>query len=148
MKQKPIYLSQLPYHAISLAQVNHAIRLSTDGFYTPEEINYHVQSLPDQKIVDLEDTIDREIYKQLRELQENYIQTYYLRYDLQDRTDYAYCTLEQAKDWLIQFWNEHPDDDMTDEEHDTWIETIEETTDWEILSEYLSGIDYTLEELI
>lgn len=148
MKLKPIYLSQLPYHAISAAQVNHAIRLLTDGGHTLQDINYHVHTLPDQKIVDLEDALDLEIYKQLRDLQENYQQTYYLHYDLQDRTNYAYFTLEQAKDWLVDFWNEHPDEDMPDEEHDTWIETIEATTDWEILAEYLYGIDFTLEELV
>ena len=121
MKLKPIYLSQLPYHAISLAQFNHTIRLIADGCHPIDEINYHVHSLPDQKITDLEDALDLPIYKQLRELQENYTQTYYLWYDLQDRTNYAYFTFNQAKAWLVDFWNEHPDEDMPDEEHDAWI---------------------------
>ncbi|MFS0891006.1 hypothetical protein [Peribacillus frigoritolerans] len=68
------------------------------------------------------------------------------RYDMQDENDFEIETLLQMKDWLVDFWNNNPDDDMTDEEHEEMIEEIMESDEHELF-ERLAGIDYTYDEL-
>ncbi|MGE7609703.1 hypothetical protein ACQKML_24330 [Peribacillus frigoritolerans] len=68
------------------------------------------------------------------------------RYDMQDESDFEIETLAQMKDWLVDFWNNNPDDDMTDEEHEEMIEEIIESDEHELF-ERLAGIDYTYDEL-
>lgn len=67
------------------------------------------------------------------------------RYDLQDTTDVSIETMGQMKDWLIDFWNFNPDEDMSDEEHEEFIKRIINSDEDELL-DIMSGIDYTFEE--
>lgn len=143
---KPIYLSDLSKKIQDTAQINHVIRITEEGIYTHQEITRLAFKLPSQKIVDLEDALDTEIYEMLL-LSQSTEQPIYKRYDIQDPSDYSFETFNQAKDWLYDFWINNPDENMTDAEHEQWLEEIASCTDSEILDEYLSGIDYSLEEM-
>lgn len=144
--KKPIYLSQLSEKIQAMAQINHAIRITADGIYSKEEIERFVFDLPSQKIADLQDALDEEVYALLKMAQST-VQKIYKRYDLQDPSDYSFETFDDAKDWLYDLWCNNPDEDMSETEHEQWLEEIAHCTDPEILDEYLSGIDYTMEEM-
>lgn len=68
------------------------------------------------------------------------------RYDLQDETDFSIETLLEMKDWLVTLWNDNPDDDMTEEEHDELINDIKNSDKGE-LYERLGGVGYCYDEL-
>lgn len=144
-----IYLSDLPQNVVKLAQYNHRRRILEDGIYTPEQIEEFTSDIPNQKIVDLEDALDGAIYEYIRAVQLGELnpnETYYDMYDMQDYSDSTLHTLESARVWLADFWNENPDEDMTDDEHEEWISEIS-SMDADSLIEALSGIDYTMEEI-
>lgn len=143
---KPIYLCHLSEKIQATAQINHAIRITSDGIYSKEEITRFVFDLPSQKIADLQDALDEEVYTLLKMAQST-DQKIYKRYDIQDPSDYSFETFDQAKEWLYSHWANNPNDDMSDTEHEQWLEEIAHCTDPEILDEYLSGIDYTMEEM-
>ena len=71
----------------------------------------------------------------------------YRRFDLQDQSDSTIETLEQMREWLADFWNHNPDEDMTDEEHDELIDDIMNSNEDEMYDR-LEGIDYAFEELV
>ncbi|MEX3625062.1 hypothetical protein [Viridibacillus arvi] len=74
-------------------------------------------------------------------------ETLYKRFDFQDEeNDYSYETLQEMKEWLADFWNENPDDDMNDEEHEELIEGIMNSDEGELFDR-LGGIDYSYYEL-
>src|SRR5690606_29192653 len=98
-KMKPIYLCHLSEKIQATAQINHAIRITADGIYSQQEITRYVFDLPSQKIADLEDALDENIYALLR-LAQNTDRPIYKRYDLQDPSDYSFETFDQAKGWL------------------------------------------------
>lgn len=143
---KKVFLCHLSEKIQATAQINHAIRITSDGIYSKEEIERFVFDLPSQKIADLEEALDEEVYALLK-MAQNTEQPIYKRYDIQDPSDYSFETFDDAKQWLYDFWVNNPDDDMCETEHEQWLEEIAHTTDPEILDEYLSGIDYTLEEM-
>lgn len=70
----------------------------------------------------------------------------YRLYDMQDEENSEIVSLQSAKDWLIGFWCNNNDGEMTDEELDVFIEKIE-NADFSKLSEFLQGIDYDIEEI-
>jgi hypothetical protein len=70
----------------------------------------------------------------------------YKRYDIQDKNDFAIETLSQMKQWLADFWDNNPDEEMDEEEHQGLIEEIWESDEKELF-ERLAGIDYTFEAI-
>jgi len=71
----------------------------------------------------------------------------YKRYDIQDeKNDFSIETLDQMKEWLVDFWNENPDDDMNDVEHEEWLNEIMESDEDEFFAK-LEGVDYSFYEL-
>lgn len=70
----------------------------------------------------------------------------YKMYDMQDETDSWKTSLEDAQQWLIRFWLENNDYQLTDEELNKFIEEIEKS-DADELDVYLQGIDYAIEEI-
>lgn len=70
----------------------------------------------------------------------------YKMYDMQDENDSWETSLEDAQQWLIRFWIENNDCQLTDEELNGFIEKIEES-DADELDDYLQGIDYAIEEI-
>lgn len=60
---KPYFVDQLPKELIELVKENHRKRIELDGFYTEEEINDFVEDLPNHKIVDLDDALDKDVYE-------------------------------------------------------------------------------------
>lgn len=49
--------------------------------------------------------------------------------------------LDEARNWLADLWNNNPDDDMDDEEHEEMIEAIQEADEEELKSR-LDGVGY------
>lgn len=143
---KKVFLCHLSEKIQAMAQINHAIRITSDGIYSQQEITRFVFDLPSQKIADLEEALDEEIYYLLK-LAQNTDQKIYKVSDIQDPSDFWFGTFDDAKEWLYDFWCNNPDEDMEETEHEQWLEEIAHCTDPEILDEYLSGIDYTLEEM-
>lgn len=70
----------------------------------------------------------------------------YLLSDSHDEDNNLEVTLQQARQWLADFWTDNPDEDMTDEEHDEMIDAIM-ISDVHELCERLAGIDYWIDEL-
>lgn len=70
----------------------------------------------------------------------------YKRYDIQDESDYSIETLAEMRQWLADFWDNNPDDDMDEEEHNEMIEAILNADEKEIF-ERLGGVDYSYYEL-
>lgn len=70
---------------------------------------------------------------------------YFKLFDIQDEDDMRIVTLDGGRKWLADFWDNNPDDDMSDDEHKEWIETILKA-DEKKLFDYLSGIDYSIED--
>jgi hypothetical protein len=70
----------------------------------------------------------------------------YKRYDMQDESDYSIESLNAMKSWLVDFWNNNPDEEMDEEEHDNMIDGIWSSDEKELF-ERLAGIDYTFDEL-
>jgi len=70
----------------------------------------------------------------------------YKRFDLQDEEDFHIETLEEMKEWLADFWNYNPDDDMTEEEHEELIEGILKSDAAELF-ERLGGVGYSFDEI-
>lgn len=68
------------------------------------------------------------------------------RFDLQDESDFAIETLEQMKAWLADFWNNNPDEDMPDAEHEEMIAGIMASDEDELLDR-MGGIDYWFEAI-
>jgi len=66
----------------------------------------------------------------------------YKRYDLQDESDFEIETLDQMKLWLADFWENNPDDDMSEEERNNLTDEIW-ASDADELFERLAGIDYS-----
>lgn len=62
-----IFVSQLTAEEIKMVVDNHRSRLEADGIYSPEEINEFVEQIVDEKILNLEDAIDADIYQQIKE---------------------------------------------------------------------------------
>lgn len=70
----------------------------------------------------------------------------YKRYDMQDESDYSIESLNAMKSWLVDFWNNNPDEEMDEEEHDNMIDGIWSSDEKELF-ERLAGIDYTFDEV-
>lgn len=70
----------------------------------------------------------------------------YKLYDMQDETNSWKTNLKEAQKWLIKFWCDNNDDEMSVEELDEFIVKIEKS-DLGKLSEYLQGIDYDIKEI-
>ena len=70
----------------------------------------------------------------------------YELYDLQDRTNTRIVTLEQAKEWLIDFWWTNPDEDQTEQDLEQLEQEIR-NSDYDELFERLGGIDYAIDEI-
>ncbi|HDR8453995.1 TPA: hypothetical protein QC364_000787 [Bacillus cereus] len=66
----------------------------------------------------------------------------YKRYDLQDESDFSIETLQEMREWLADFWNTNPDEDMEDEEHEEMIAEIMQADEDEMFDR-LGGIDYS-----
>lgn len=54
-------------------------------------------------------------------------------------------SLSAVREWLVDLWNENPDDEMTDEEHEEMIEEIKQSDEAELRGR-LSGVGYYIEE--
>lgn len=70
----------------------------------------------------------------------------YRLFDLQDETNERIVTLMEAKEWLRDFWNFNPDEEMTDEEHSIMIDEIMKSDVGE-LCDRLWGVDYHIKEV-
>lgn len=70
----------------------------------------------------------------------------YRLYDLLDETDSRTVTLQQAREWLVGFWDRNPSDDMNEEEVAGLLKGIS-VADADELFDYLGGIGYCIEEL-
>lgn len=70
----------------------------------------------------------------------------YKRYDLQDESDFEIQTLEGMKKWLSNWWEDHPDEEMDDDEHEELIKGILASDEIE-LEDRLGGIDYSYNEI-
>lgn len=69
----------------------------------------------------------------------------YKRYDLQDEDNYEIETLEEIREWLADFWNNNPNDDMTERDlEELTVEIMK--SDVDEVSDRLGGIDYGCEE--
>ncbi|MEK5081054.1 hypothetical protein MKX73_19195 [Solibacillus sp. FSL W7-1436] len=66
----------------------------------------------------------------------------YKRFDIQDTNDFSIETLQDMRVWLADFWNENPDEDMDDKEHEEMIEAIMVADENEIF-ERLGGVGYS-----
>ena len=55
-------------------------------------------------------------------------------------------TLEQAKEWLIDFWWTNPDEDQTEQDLEQLEQDIR-NSDYDELFERLGGIDYAIDEI-
>jgi hypothetical protein len=64
--------------------------------------------------------------------------------DIQDYEDYQEVTFQQGKDFLYNLWFD--DDGFTKEEHEKFLQEIENISTWEVLDTRLGGCDYTLFE--
>jgi len=72
--------------------------------------------------------------------------TQYKWYDIQDEEDFNIGTLEEAKEWLVDFWAENNDDQYSEQELEEIIQNIQKATPSE-LNDKMGGIDWTLEDL-
>lgn len=70
----------------------------------------------------------------------------YMRYDLQDESDFEIETLQGMRDWLADFWESNPDEGMDEEDVEKLVEEIMNSDEGEIF-ERLAGIDYSYYEL-
>lgn len=68
------------------------------------------------------------------------------RYDLQDEEDFEIETLEEMREWLADFWENNPNEDMDEEDVNELIEEIK-CADENEMFERLSGIDYSFDRL-
>lgn len=71
----------------------------------------------------------------------------YLRYDMQDESDYVVETLDDIKAWISEFWTFNHSDDISEDELDDLLERIEEADEDELQS-IVWGIDYDFTEYI
>lgn len=67
--------------------------------------------------------------------------------DLQDLTDFQYVDLQQGKDFLLSLWtgsDDSSEDFESEDEYDTFIESLENITEWAELDSILQGCAYTI----
>lgn len=147
---KIIYLSDLPQGLVKLAQDNHSMRIANDGIYTEEEIQQFVEDLPNQKIGDLGDALDEAIYDYIHMYAKDELDadtTYYALYDLQNQyEDSTLHTFGSARQWLADFWENNPDDDMDDDDIAQLVADIL-ASDLSELGDRLGGVGYYLQEI-
>lgn len=76
----------------------------------------------------------------------------YRRFDLLDEYSDSIETLEEMKSWLQEFWTNctpwcaDDDDEMTEEEHQEWMDEISRA-DEDTLFDMLGGIGYSFDHL-
>lgn len=144
-----IYLSELPDTVIVLAQKNHLARIMADGIYTAHELVDFINDFPNQKIADLDDALDDAILEYIRLYAKGEINDtdrYYMLVDEQDERDTSLHTFESAREWLADFWENNPDDDMTDEDIEELANDIR-ACDLDELDDRLGGVGYYLQEI-
>ena len=76
-------------------------------------------------------------------------ETFYL-YDLQAEKKSALVdemSLNAIRVWLVNLWDENPDEEMTKEEHNEMVEEIIQS-DYEELNRRLSGVGYYMEPTV
>jgi hypothetical protein len=67
----------------------------------------------------------------------------YLRYDsLDEESGYSLETLEDMRQWLVDLWDNNPDEDMDEEEHKEFIEDIWSSDESE-MRDRLAGVGYS-----
>lgn len=118
---------------------------STLGLH--ERIEY-VNDLINEKLDNLEELVPTPLMEYLCNVPQGtplFGQLYYI-YDLQDFSDQWVATLDEARAWLVDFWNNNPDDEMSDEDHEYMLKEILSANANE-LDDKLQGIDYGLEEV-
>ncbi|PGK52124.1 hypothetical protein CN918_30495 [Priestia megaterium] len=77
--------------------------------------------------------------------QDNQPNNLYKLYDSLTDSLVEVMSLSAIRVWLANLWDENPDEEMTNEEHQEMIEEIMES-DAEELSRRLSGVGYHMEE--
>lgn len=73
--------------------------------------------------------------------------TIYKCVDILDESESFEGNLQDVKDWLIDFWNFNPDEDMSDKEHAKLVKDIQKCKTSTKLNDFLGGIDWYMEQI-
>lgn len=143
---KKYWVSELDHTATCYLVVHCYKRLKDD--HTPQQLHDYLTDLMNEKLDNLEELVPTPLMDYLKQVPQGtplFGQLYYV-YDLQDFSDQWVATLDEAKAWLVDFWNNNPDDEMSDEDHEYMLKEILSANASE-LDDKLQGIDYGLEEV-
>lgn len=144
------FIESLPENVLNEVKMDYCTRIEQSKLYTPEEVAEFMLDLPNQYIGDMQVALDPMLFDYITALSNGTelkdLPPLYKIIDEQDESNFHFTTFREAKEWLQDFWSFNPDEDMSDDEHDEWIEIIGKTTSLNEFHDMLQGIGYYMEE--